>query len=745
MVVADFNKDGRVDVATAGGYNDKVYISLGAGDGTLLAATTFTVENPSGLAYGDLDRDGNLDLVAVSDSYDAKVWVLAGQGDGTFASAVSYDAGAAVYLYRVATADVNQDGNLDVITIDNYYSGTEDMYVLLGNGDGTLQPSSSTELGQQVGNWILSDVNADSIDDFLYLAGANLHVMRGNGNGTFQTAVTSPLPGSASAITTGDFDGDGTRDIAAVDYNEVFVLLGNGDGTFAAGASFSTGYSSSSITTGDINADGKLDVITGGGYVSTLLGNGDGTLQPAISYYGDGYWVDVADFNADGRADLVYTHYSGVRIRLGGCPDLQITKTHSGNFYGGSTGTYSITVSNVGAGSTTGPVTITDTLPAGLTATSYYSYDSSCTLATNTLTCTRAGALLPGDYQWTISLDVTVSASAPTSVTNVATLSGGGDTNPANNSASDPTTIIHVPDLVITKTHAGTVWTPGQNGTYTITVGNIGTGKTSGLVSVTDQLPYGMSPVSMSGPGWTCSVLTCTRSDALAPTALYPPITLVVSIGAGASSTNNRASVAGAGERNIYNNSVNDYTRILTAPSSVVATATTSSQVAVTWWPTYGEQPVYEVFRSTGNGPYVQVGSTLGTTFYDNAVAANTVYLYQVRKKEGSVVGPFSARDWASTLVYTDDPIVARSTRIKRIHIEQLRAAVNQVRASVGLPAAVFTDPSLAGLVVKKIHIAQLRIAVNDARVQAGLGGIAFNDSTSIMAAHINDLRSALK
>jgi len=744
MVVADLNNDGKVDVATSGGYSNYVSVGLGAGDGTLLAATNYTVQYPRGLAAGDLDRDGDLDLVAVSDSYDAKVWVLAGQGDGTFAPAVSYDAGTAPYLYTVTVADVNQDGNLDVLALDNYYYSTVDtMLILLGNGDGTLQAPLSTTLGNGVGSWILSDVNGDSIGDLVHTIGSVLHVMRGNGDGTFQTALTSPMPGSVNGITAGDLNGDGIRDIAAAAYGDVFVLLGNGDGTFGTGVSYDIAYSSYNITTADINADSKLDVITGGNYISTLLGNGDGTLQSAASYYADGSRVEVADFNGDGRADLVYTSYGGVAIRLGGCPDLQITKSHYGNFYGGSSGHYSIDVSNVGGGAATGVITVTDTLPSGLVPTSYTAYGWTCTMTTSSLTCTRSGTLMPGDYPWTISLDVKVSATAPTSVTNVATVSGG-DTNPANNTASDPTTIVHAPDLVISKTHTGT-WTPGQNGTYTITVGNIGTASTSGVVSVIDQLPFGMSPVSMSGTGWNCNSLTCTRSDALAPTAVYPPITLTVTVLNGAYSAHNHAYVTGAGDLNAYNNSVNDYTRILTAPGSVVATATTASQVTVTWYPSYGEQPVYDVFRSTGNGPYVHVGSTLGNTFYDSSAAANTIYLYKVRKVEGSVVGPFSAPDFASTMVYTDDPVVARSTRIKRVHVEQLRTAINQTRVTAGLTAKTFTDASLAGKTFKKIHINELRVALNEARNQVGLGGISFSDSNTIMAAHINDLRNALK
>jgi uncharacterized repeat protein (TIGR01451 family) len=363
-----------------------------------------------------------------------------------------------------------------------------------------------------------------------------------------------------------------------------------------------------------------------------------------------------------------------------------------------------------------------------------------------TLTCTRTGTLLADPYSsWEIGVYVNVSPSAPTSVTNVATLSAPGDPNPANNTASDPTTIVHAPDLVISKTHTGT-WAPGMTGTYTITVGNVGTANTSGMVTVTDSLPYAMSVVSMSGTGWTCNSLTCTRGDALAPTAVYPPITLTVMVQSGASSAPNYAYVFGGGETNTANNSVYDQTRILTPPATVVATASAAAQVTVTWSTYYGDAPaVYEVFRSSGNGAYTRIGSTLGMTFYDNSAAANTVYLYKVRKVEGSVIGPFSTPDLASTIAFADEPVVARTTRIQRLHIEQLRSAINQARSVAGLTAKTFSDPSLAGLRIRKIHITELRTALNEARTFVGMSAVTFSDSTSIKAAHINDLRGALR
>lgn len=123
-------------------------------------------------------------------------------------------------------------------------------------------------------------------------------------------------------------------------------------------------------------------------------------------------------------------------------PDLTIAKTHSGNAKQGQTGfVYTITVRNVGAAATTGTVTVTDTLPPSMTATAISGSGWSCVVSA-TPTCTRSDALAAGGTYPVITLTVTVAGDAPASVTNTATVSGGGDVNPANNTASDATTVV---------------------------------------------------------------------------------------------------------------------------------------------------------------------------------------------------------------------------------------------------------------------------------------------------------------
>ncbi|MEO5625266.1 MAG: S8 family serine peptidase [Dokdonella sp.] len=270
-------------------------------------------------------------------------------------------------------------------------------------------------------------------------------------------------------------------------------------------------------------------------------------------------------------------------------PDLTITKTHAGNFVRGQTGaTYTISVHNGGAYATSGAVSVVDTLPAGLTPTSISGTGWSCALGT--LTCTRSDALAASANYPAISLAVTVSQTALSSVTNVATVSGGGDAVVTNNTASDVTATVACtsatcgPDLTITKTHVGNFVRGQSNATYTIAVHNGGSYATAGAVSVVDTLPAGLTPTAISGTGWSCTLgtLTCTRSDALAVGLSYPAITVVVSVPAGPPTTvTNVATVNGGGDVVASNNVANDATNIVVGPPDIAVNANANLTVQV--------------------------------------------------------------------------------------------------------------------------------------------------------------------
>jgi hypothetical protein len=270
------------------------------------------------------------------------------------------------------------------------------------------------------------------------------------------------------------------------------------------------------------------------------------------------------------------THSAGfigtTTINVNTTPDLTISKSHVGNFSVGQIGAaYTLTAANVGHGPTSGTATVVDTLPNGLTATAISGTGWSCSLGT--LSCTRADSLGTGSIYPAITLTVNVAANAPSLVTNTAAVSGGGETNIANDSASDPTTIL-APDLMVAKGHFGPIngnFFQGETGaTYIITVQNPGNLATSGTITMVDTPPVsGLIPTAISGTGWSCTLatLTCTRNDVLAAFSSYPQITVTVDVPLGApANVINTATVSGGGEVNTANDLTQDPTVILPPP-----------------------------------------------------------------------------------------------------------------------------------------------------------------------------------
>lgn len=242
-------------------------------------------------------------------------------------------------------------------------------------------------------------------------------------------------------------------------------------------------------------------------------------------------------------------------------PDLAVNMFHPLNFVQGQSSGYSITVTNVGTEVTSGTVTVSDTLPTGLTATAMSGTGWTCTVGA-TSTCTRSDALAFNNNYPLISLSVDIAANAPANVINSVTVSGGGETNTTNNTFNDPTSIA-VPLVDLTPSVAGTGFAAeGDTGVnYTILIENNGNVSSSGTVTAVTTLSTGLTASAISGSGWTCtlSTLTCTRSDALFAFGIFP-LTVTVDFAKNAPANGSVSeTVSGGGDGNSANNTNSEF------------------------------------------------------------------------------------------------------------------------------------------------------------------------------------------
>ncbi len=296
----------------------------------LTALAALGLEQKAGSSHGDIEKQQILRAYSSGPT----------SPTNPFLPIVPYDTGAAEVL-AMAVADVNHDGKLDLVIVNNnggYPSlGDSSIGVLLGNGDGTFQPVVVYDTGTTGATSVaVGDVNNDGKPDVVVASSGSVSVFLGNGDGSFKPAAVYSSGGVSTIspltpILLADLNGDGKLDvIVATQTNSTggngcaAVLLNNGDGTFQSGKTYdSGGFYTSSVAVADLNADGIQDLVVvncaasgsascfdAGGTVGVLLGNGDGTFHAVRSYARGGWgasWspVKVADVNGDGKPDIL--------------------------------------------------------------------------------------------------------------------------------------------------------------------------------------------------------------------------------------------------------------------------------------------------------------------------------------------------------------------------------------------------------------------------------------------------------
>ena len=494
---------------------------------------------PNNVTVADLNGDGKLDLV-VGGSSGTSFSTLLGNGDGTFQPAVVYqqNLGGSTTL---AVADVNGDGIPDVVfNGTNTYLGANPnvLYVALGNGDGTFKaPVATSDICSNSGFGpilyvAVADVNGDGKPDTLASCNSNagtypqnIFLLLGNGDGTFGSATAVLAGTTPSVIAVGDFNGDGKSDLAVGNnYNgpapTLSVLLGNGDGTFQSPIAYSvvdspfwTNWMTTggpppngnpgptpwpqSIAVADFNKDGHLDLLVAdvggqigggnnGGYwnngVQLFTGNGDGTFQPEQSYLAcwHGQSVAAADLTGGGAPSAAVACPSdGVVTVLSNQLGLGQSKTST------TTALQSSLNPSAFGQSVTFTATVTPTSGTGTASGTVTFMDGSSTLGSRTLDSSGQAA-----YS-TSSLAV-----GPHSIT----AAYGGDSNYKGSTSPSLSQVVNQSSTTTSVTSSANPSTFGQSVTFTATVNWSGAGTPTGSVTFMDGgTTLGTSPLNGSG------------------------------------------------------------------------------------------------------------------------------------------------------------------------------------------------------------------------------------------------------
>jgi VCBS repeat protein len=327
-ISVDFDGDGNLDLITANQLTNNfgdVSLMRGFGDGTFRRLATVTVGLlPSGVAFAEATGDGRPDLI-VSSFESQKVTVHPGDGFGAFGPEIS--TGVSGRPSGLAVGDWNADGKIDIATVND-----TNVSSMLGDGAGRFGTLRQFTVGSGPRQILTADFSLntngtkDGIPDLAVVnnGSATIQIFRGDGTGQFTLSRTLTTGVSPFSMVAADFNADNRLDVAVANFgaDSVGVYLANSSGAFLSPSLRSTGFGPRGLAAADLNKDGSLDLVVSQGEVSNvgevavLNGNGAGvfTLQPLVQVGPKPNVVTAADFNKDGNVDLATLSLTGNTI-----------------------------------------------------------------------------------------------------------------------------------------------------------------------------------------------------------------------------------------------------------------------------------------------------------------------------------------------------------------------------------------------------------------------------------------------
>ena len=274
VIAQDWNGDGKTDLAISSDFGTSIY--LGNGDGTFQAGAQYAkffgdctfhaVQSTAApcFATADFNGDGIPDLVG-ADWITGTVSFLLGNGDGTFHPGTQTLKIADV-PQGIAVGDFDRDGKIDV-AVSGYFGSVS---VFPGNGDGTFGPAVMLSVGPTGAGLAVGDVNGDGNPDIVVGGGLSesaislgVFLLTGNGDLTFNAPVELLADQAPNQVVLADFNGDGLIDIASVNFlgDDVAIFINQGNLMFSPGVLYGTGTGPVVLCSVDLNGDGKQDIV----------------------------------------------------------------------------------------------------------------------------------------------------------------------------------------------------------------------------------------------------------------------------------------------------------------------------------------------------------------------------------------------------------------------------------------------------------------------------------------------------
>ena len=312
LTFADLNHDGVRDFVTTNALPGNLTVVFGQPDGSFGGFDSkLTIDAglaPINAEAADMDRDGFVDLI-VANSLSDDVSLLLGNGDGTFKTYDRIPVGNGPRW--AAVSDVNHDGFQDVVTANR---DSNDLTVLLGGRHGRLRHHSTIPAPDGPYQVRLADMDGDRRSDIVVPSyyDESVSILRGRGDGHFDLTSTSKTEGRAIAAEVADLNGDAVLDLVVANLDtKMAVFLGNGDGGLGAPTLYAALRSPRALAVDDMDGDGMMDIVVAGSksnQVYIMRAIGDGKFGPGVISPGGRYARDLTaiDLNGDGLRDIVF-------------------------------------------------------------------------------------------------------------------------------------------------------------------------------------------------------------------------------------------------------------------------------------------------------------------------------------------------------------------------------------------------------------------------------------------------------